>query len=184
MGHGEANNESLFKDEYGMKRMLAAAGLTAVLAMSGCSQPAEDAAQAADAATVASDAAAADAAAPATPVRAATPAAAPAAPGAPAFAVIYPGGTPSGPVLAAQGPAGPGGILTFTTSATPEEVVAFYRVRAEAAGLKSISSMNRDGVRGYGAGDGAAGSGQLLNVVASPVDDGSTSVQLDWTSGR
>ena len=109
--------------------------------------------------------------------------AAPAAPGAPAFAVVYPGGIDRGPVTVARGPDGPGGILSFTTEATPDAVVAFYRQRAEAAGLASVMAMNTGEARAYGAAAGD-GSGKLLHVVATPVEGGPTSVQLDWTNGR
>ncbi|MBU3970691.1 MAG: hypothetical protein KKE42_15485 [Alphaproteobacteria bacterium] len=160
-----------------MKRTLAAAGLMAALTMVGCSQaPAEEAPAAA--------AAAVDVAAPAAPASVEPAAsAAPAAAGAPAFAVIYPGGAPSGPATVARGPDGPGGILSFTTDATPEVVVDFYRRRAEAAGLASVMAMNTGEARAYGAA-ASDGSGKLLRVVATPVEDGPTSVQLDWTAGR
>lgn len=164
-----------------MKRMLAAAALTGAMVLTGCSgAPAEEAASAEDAAVDSAAAAAGPATASA---RAATPAA-PAAPGAPAFAVIYPGGAVEGPATMAQGPTGPGGILTFTTDATPETVTAFYRERAEAAGLTTIASMNQAGAAAYSAGNGASGRGQLLSVVATPVDGGPTSVQLSWAVGR
>lgn len=107
----------------------------------------------------------------------------PAGPDAPAFAVLYPGAEPSGAPTLAQGPAGPGGIVIFTTEATPDQVIDFYRQRAEAAGLTSINAMNQGDARGYSAGDGASGRGQLLSVVATPID-GVTSVQLDWSAGR
>lgn len=169
-----------------MKRSLAAAALTAALVMSGCSDagPAEEAAVAVD---VASEAAAPAAAAPADrAARAIAPSqpAQPAAAGAPAFAVIYPGGAPEAPATVAQGPQGPGGILVFTTDADPEAVIAFYRQRAEASGLKSINAMSQGEARAYSAGDGADGRGQLMSVIATPVEGGPTSVQLDWTNGR
>ena len=167
-----------------MKRTLAAAGLMAAMALAGCGQaPADEAALAGDAAAGATDAAAPVAA----EVRVATPApggaaALPAAPGAPAFAVIYPGGAVSGPPTVARGPDGaPGGILSFTTEATPEVVVAFYRQRAEAAGLSSVMAMNQGEARAYGA--VAQDRGDKLHVVATPLEDGPTNVQLDWTAG-
>jgi hypothetical protein len=163
-----------------MKRTLAATALVAAMAMAGCSPPAEEAAPVVAEAESAADAVAPTAAAPAeSPVAAA----APAAPGAPAFAVVYPGGTAQGPVTVARGPDGPGGILSFTTEATPDAVVAFYRQRAEAAGLASVMAMNTGEARAYGAAAGD-GSGKLLHVVATPVEGGQTSVQLDWTNGR
>ena len=162
-----------------MKRTLAAAALMASMAMAGCSPPAEDAAPAAEAAV------AADAAAPvaASPTSVPTAAAAPAAPGAPAFAVVYPGGVVDGPATVARSAEGPGGILSFTTEAAPDAVIGFYRNRAEAAGLASVMAMNTGEARAYGAA-ASDGSGKLLRVVATPVADGPTSVQLDWTNGR
>ena len=162
-----------------MKRTLAAAALMAALALAGCSQAPADEAPAAAEAAPAADAAAPAAAA--TPVAAG--AATPAAPGAPAFAVVYPGGAAEGPATVARGPDGPGGILSFTTDATPDAVIDFYRQRAEAAGLASVMAMNTGDARAYGAA-ASDGSGKLLRVVATPVEDGPTSVQLDWTAGR
>jgi hypothetical protein len=162
-----------------MKRTLAAAALMAAMAMAGCSQAPADEAPAAAEAVAAADAAVPAAATPAESSAAATPA----APGAPTFAVVYPGGAAQGPVTVARGPDGPGGILSFTTEATPDAVVAFYRQRAEAAGLASVMAMNTGEARAYGAA-ASDGSGKLLRVVATPVEDGPTSVQLDWTAGR
>lgn len=163
-----------------MKRMFAAAALMATLAAAGCGpSPAQDAAAPDEAAPDTAAVAAPEAAAPAAAI---TTAAAPAAPGAPVFAVVYPGGTVSGPATVARGPDGPGGILSFTTDAAPETVIAFYRERAEAAGLASVMAMNQGEARAYGAA-AEDGSGKLLRVVATPVEDGPTSVQLDWTAG-
>jgi len=166
-----------------MKRSLAAAAGLAAMVLAGCNdrEPAE-AAPAADDAAAAAAAPASEAAAPATVVAPAT--AVPAAPNAPAFAVIYPGAELKGPATTAQGPAGPGGIVQFTTDAAPDAVIAFYRQRAEAAGLKPINSMNRGNAQAYSAGDGADGRGQLMQVIATRVEDGPTDVQLDWTNGR
>ncbi|MBP8072018.1 MAG: hypothetical protein KAY20_00485 [Brevundimonas sp.] len=162
-----------------MKRTLAAAALMAALALAGCSQAPADEAPAAAEAAPAADAAAPAVAAPSVAAGAATPA----APGAPAFAVVYPGGATEGPATVARGPDGPGGILSFTTDATPDAVIDFYRQRAEAAGLASVMAMNTGDARAYGAA-ASDGSGKLLRVVATPVEDGPTSVQLDWTAGR
>lgn len=107
----------------------------------------------------------------------------PAAPGAPAFAVLYPGARTDGAPTLADGASGPGGVLAFTVDATPDEVVAFYKQRAEAAGLASVMGMNQGDTRAYG----AAGSGDTaaaLQVVASPAGGGGASVQLTWSAGR
>lgn len=163
-----------------MKRMLWAAGITAAIVMTGCDSNAEKQAEAVEATPTDSATEAATAAGPAAAtVTMAT--AEPAAPNAPEFAVIYPGGQPKSQAISAQGPAGPGGMLDFTTDATPDEVVAFYRQRAEAAGLKPINSLNRGDARAYSAGDGGT---RLLTVVVTPVDGAPNDVQLSWTSGR
>jgi hypothetical protein len=161
------------------------AALTATgLALAGCGQEADNTAEAKTEASAAPATAPADKAPAAAPAISDLGAAEPAAAGAPAFAVVYPGAIREGPATLAQGPSGPGGILGFTTEATPEQVIEFYRVRSEAAGLKSINAMNQGGALGYSAGDGADGRGELLSVVATPVDGGLTRVQLDWSAGR
>ena len=161
-----------------MKRMLWAAAVSAAIVMTGCGRNDGERAPAVDATPTDATTEAASAAGPAAPAPADN--AARAAADAPEFAVIYPGGQPKGPPTVAQGPAGPGGILEFTTDASPDEVVAFYRQQAEATGLKPINAMNREDARGYAAGDSG---GRLLNVVATPIDGGSTDVQLSWSSG-
>ncbi len=147
-----------------------------------------------DSVTENASAATADAAAAPTEV-AATPAAtpepspavdaragAPAAPGAPAFAVIYPAATLDAPAVIANGPTGPGGLATYSTDAEPDAVIAFHRAKAEAAGLTSAMEMNQGEARAYGA--TSRDGGKNLQVVASAVEDGPTSVQLTWSAGR
>ncbi|MGA0545466.1 hypothetical protein ACO2Q1_09340 [Brevundimonas sp. VNH65] len=97
--------------------------------------------------------------------------------GAPAFAVVYPGGR----VETATDEAAPTNALAFTTEATPEEVVEFYRRKAVTAGLLPVMSMNQGDVRGYGASD--ADGGTHLRVLAHPDEAGRTAVQLSWTDG-
>lgn len=164
-----------------MNRIFAGGALVAGLALAACGGDGEPKAPAAvDVAAPAAAPSAIEAA----PGTSAVAAAVPAAPNAPDFAVLYPDATPVGPATIARGPTGPGGILTFTTEAEPDAVVAFYRARAEATGLTTIASMNQGGARAYSAGDGATGAGKLLSVVATPGEDGPTNVQLSWTAGR
>ncbi len=115
-----------------------------------------------------------------TPVE--TAEAVPAAPGAPDYAALYPGAALDQPATIADGPDGAGGLVTFTTAASPDEVVAFYRNRAEAAGLSSVMGMNQGDARAYGAAGGQNGATNL-QVVAAPGEGGETSVQLSWSAG-
>lgn len=107
----------------------------------------------------------------------------PATEGAPTFAVLYPGAQVEGQPLLAGGEAGAGGLVTFTTTASPDDVVAFYRERAEAAGLRSVTGMNQGEARAYGAA-GDKANGPSLQVVAAPSDNATTSVQLSWSAGQ
>lgn len=102
--------------------------------------------------------------------------------GAPAFAVIYPGGVVETTPLTPVADGGAGGGVVFTSEASPDDIVEFYRRKAEAAGLASVMSMNQGETRGYGAAGAPGGAG--LQVVAHPVEPGQTSVQLTWTGGQ
>lgn len=106
----------------------------------------------------------------------------PASPGAPGFAVLYPGAELEAPPTTASGASGNGGLVTFRTDATPDEVVAFYEQRAATAGLRPVMGMSQGDARAFGASAGEA-DGAKLQVVAAP-DEGATSVQLSWSSGR
>jgi hypothetical protein len=169
-----------------MIRRLAASAVVVSLCLAGCQNPEPgvepigdgEAASKATPPTTAEPTAAPEAG------EATAPAAmsAPAAPGAPAFAALYPGAQVDGAPTQATGAAGDGGLVTFRTAATPDEVVAFYRERAEGAGLRSVMGMNQGDARAYGAAGGEP-EGASLQVVAAPGDDGETSVQLSWSEG-
>ena len=174
------------KDVGGMKRSVAAVAVAFTVGLTGCDGRSEAAPETespaampesapADIAPVAAAPAAAEAVAPT------GPAAAP-ADGAPAFAALYPGAQVDAPATVASGPTGPGGLITFTTDATPETVIAFYRQRAEAAGLAPVMAMNQGEARAYGAAARKA-DGATLQVVAAPGEGGLTSVQLTWSAG-
>ena len=167
-----------------MRRCVAIGVLAFSIGLAACDGPA--ASQGEEAAARSFEPDAASAAASDAPATASTgggsPASAGAIRGAPAFAVVYPGAQADGAPIAANGPSGPGGLITFSTDADPEAVVAFYRQRAEQAGLASIMAMNQGEARAYGA--AASGdNGASLQVVASPGEDGLTSVQLSWSAG-
>ena len=99
----------------------------------------------------------------------------------PAFAEAYPGATVEGDPLVANGPAGPGGVTTFTTNADSTAVMTFYRARAEAAGLTANTRSGQGSDLHYSA--DRQDTGASIDVVASPVD-GHTSVQLTWSAGQ
>lgn len=170
------------KDVGGMKRSVAAVAVALTVGLIGCDERSEAAPEPSPPAADAPAAAAA-------PLPEAAPSEAVLAPadaalidGAPAFAALYPGAQADGPATVATGPTGPGGLITFTTEAAPEAVVAFYRQRAEAAGLAPVMAMNQGEARAYGAAARKA-DGPTLQVVASPGEDGLTSVQLTWSAG-
>jgi hypothetical protein len=150
--------------------------LAAGLALTACSEPAEDAA--AEAPAVPVEAPASQAAAPPSPGR-------PAAPRAPAYAVLPADGRAESPATVAEGPGGPGGMVTYQTALSPDAVVDFHRGHAEASGLATVMTMTQGEARAYGAAaQDATGAG--LQVVASPVaaEGGpETSVTLTWTAG-
>ena len=171
------------KDVGGMKRSVAAVAVAFTVGLSGCDSrsqaaPEIEAPAATPETTPAVDAAPTAPAAPSAPVAAD----ALAIDGAPAFAAVYPGAQIDSPATLASGPTGPGGLVTFTTEATPETVIAFYRQRAEAAGLSPVMAMNQGEARAYGAA-ARKENGATLQVVASPGEGGLTSVQLSWSAG-
>lgn len=150
--------------------------LAAGLALTACSRSPEEAS--------------AEAPAPAAGAPASKAAAVPAtgrlaAPRAPAYAVMPEDGRVEAPATVAEGPAGPGGMVTYQTGLSPDAVVDFHRGHAEASGLATVMTMTQGEARAYGAAAQDA-SGAGLQVVASPVaaDDGpETSVTLTWTAG-
>lgn len=164
-----------------MRRCVAIGVLAFSIGLAACDSPAASRGEEAAAPSIEADAGAAstsDADAPAPT----TAEAAGLIDGAPPFAALYPGAEADGAPIVANGPSGPGGLITFSTDAEPETVVAFYRQRAEKAGLASIMAMNQGEARAYGA--AASGErGASLQVVASPGEDGLTSVQLSWSAG-
>ena len=168
-----------------MKRSVAAVAVALTVGLTGCNERSEAAPEiespAAMPETAPAEAAPVAVAAPAGEAVAASADAAP-IDGAPVFAALYPGAQADAPATVASGPTGPGGLITFTTEAAPEAVIAFYRQRAEAAGLAPVMAMNQGEARAYGAA-ARKENGATLQVVASPGEGGLTSVQLTWSVG-
>lgn len=164
-----------------MKSSLAVVSVVLTVAIAGCDRRAaiSDAEAHAEAPVVDAHPAVPAVVAPMT-TPTAVPASAVADGGVPQFAAVYPNAEIEGDPLTAAGPAGPGGVVTFLTDAQPETVIAFYRERAEAAGLATMMSLNQGEARAYGAQKQATGAS--LNVVAAPSET-RTSVQLTWSAG-
>ena len=166
-----------------MKRSVAAVAVAFTVGLTGCDGRSEAApeieASAATQETLPADGVAVVQAAPESAIAVADAAA---IDGAPAFAALYPGAQADGPATVASGPTGPGGLITFTTDAAPDAVVAFYRQRAEASGLAPVMAMNQGEARAYGAA-ARQENGASLQVVAAPGEGGLTSVQLTWSAG-
>lgn len=95
----------------------------------------------------------------------------------PAFAQTYPGAEIEQATLG-EADGSDGGLMVFNTEATPEQVVAFYKGKAEAAGLSPTMAMAQGDTHAYGAAHPQTGA--ALSVVASP-DGERTSVQLSWS---
>ncbi len=159
-----------------MKSSLAVVAVVVTVAIAGCDERAATPSAKADIAAGEQGRAEAAAASPAPPA----PAASSGEGSVPQFAALYPNAEVEGEPLAAGGAAGPGGMVTFVTDAQPDAVIAFYRERAEAAGLATMMSLNQGAARAYGAQKQATGAS--VNVVAAPVED-RTSVQLTWSAG-
>lgn len=165
-----------------MKRIVAAALMAGAAGLAACDRTAADPAATADPTTATAAPTTSASETPVAPsVASESPAAQPIVEGAPAFAVLYPGGEIEAPATIASSAAGPGGLVAFRSDADPATIVDFYRARAEAAGLSSVMAMNMGEARSYGAAKADAGAN--LQVVASPVEGGQTSVQLSWSAG-
>lgn len=166
-----------------MKRNFAVVAMTLTMGLSACegSSDTDLSAGEAGAATVPAAAAPPAIVSETAEARAERVPASPVVPGAPDYAALYPGAVIEGDPTVADGVAGPGGLLTFSTEAEPKAVVDFYKSRAEASGLSPVMSMNQGEAIAYGAG---SPSGATIQVVASPAETGGTSVQLSWSAGE
>lgn len=91
----------------------------------------------------------------------------------PDYAQPYPG---SRVVSTVNAPGDGAGMTTLETDADPEAIIAFYRERAEAAGLTPRASMTMGDTRQFGA---TGPDGEEFNVVVSPQGDRST-VAVTW----
>jgi hypothetical protein len=91
---------------------------------------------------------------------------------------IYPGAEVVSTTTVSAGD-GEGALVLMSVEATQDEVIAFYRQQAEAAGVVISGEMNTNGMRLIG---GESEDGLGLSVSASAGEDGRTAIQL--TVGR
>lgn len=99
--------------------------------------------------------------------------------GRPAFAPDYPGGNVVTTITATETDK-VGGVYGFTTADSPEKVFAFYRSRADAAGLKAQTNVETAGARIYAA-QGPAGD---VAITAAAQQPGQTYVQVTWSTPK
>lgn len=101
----------------------------------------------------------------------------------PSFAPLYPGATIESSIggLTSEDKKANGGAVTYTVKATPAEVVAFYKQKAEAAGLKRLMETNMGTSAMYSAEGDTSDKG--FQVIASSAD-GPTSVTVTWAEPR
>ncbi|MFZ5670296.1 MAG: hypothetical protein ACOY4K_12450 [Pseudomonadota bacterium] len=101
----------------------------------------------------------------------------------PAFAPLYPGGAIEGSVagVSRSDAEASGGTATFTTPDPPQKVIAFYKARTQAAGLKTEGEVNMGAALMLVARDDATDRG--LQVMASN-QAGKTSVTLFWATPK
>lgn len=96
------------------------------------------------------------------------------------YAPAYPGGEVGASFLGSSKD-GSGGMVTFTTSDSPDKVVEFYKARAVAAGLSNVSNMDINGAKMFGAKDDKTG--RSLSIQAS-VADGKTTAAVTFGTDK
>lgn len=92
------------------------------------------------------------------------------------YAPAYPGGVVTASFSGNSGE-GEGGMVSFTTTDSPDKIVEFYKARAAAAGLKNVSNIDINGAKMFGANDEK--SGRSLSIQAS-VADGKTNAAVTF----
>lgn len=96
----------------------------------------------------------------------------------PDYAPLYPGAKVSSSV-SSNGNNSSGAMVTFSVSAAPADVVAFYKQKAHAAGFSDTMNTATDNSMAFI----ATKDKKTLEVVASKSSDG-TQAQVIWSSGQ
>lgn len=99
--------------------------------------------------------------------------------GQPDFAPTYPGGQVQSTASGIGNAQANGGMVVFTTAASPDQVLTFYRGKALASGLKTQLDANMGAARQFAASDEATGRG--LQVIVSG-QAGASQVQVIWAT--
>ena len=94
----------------------------------------------------------------------------------PADIPLYPGAKVTAS-FSGQGKDGSGGMVSFTTTDTPDAVVAFYKQKAEAAGMAQTMNMDMNGTKSYVAANDK--DKRSLAITATKGSDGTTG-QVTW----
>lgn len=99
----------------------------------------------------------------------------------PDFAPIYPGSEMKSTATGIGDAKTNGGMAVFVTPDSPDQVLAFYREKARAAGLEVQLDADMGAARQFAANDEA--SGRLLQVIVS-AQAGMSQVQVIWGMNR
>jgi hypothetical protein len=89
---------------------------------------------------------------------------------------LYPGAKVTAS-FTGQGKEGSGGMVTFTTTASPDDVIAFYKQKADALGLAQTMNMDMGGTKSYVAANDKTK--RTMSITATKASDGTTG-QVTW----
>ena len=95
----------------------------------------------------------------------------------PDYAPLFPGAKVLSSVLG-NGSNGTGGMVSFSTSASPQDVIDFYKAKAKESGFEDAMSMNTGGTLMYAA--NATGGSKSMQITATK-DDKGTNAQVVWS---
>ncbi|MBI3677344.1 MAG: hypothetical protein HY243_12095 [Proteobacteria bacterium] len=96
----------------------------------------------------------------------------------PSFIPAYPGAKIATTMTGTDGN-GSGGMVAFTTSDSPQTVLAFYKQRVLGGGMKEAVTVNSGNTTMWSANDEASKRG--VQVTATKADDGKTTAQVVWS---
>lgn len=98
----------------------------------------------------------------------------------PAYLAVYPGASVAANINTNNAD-GTGGMVSLKTSAAPADVIAFYKQKAQAHGMKESMNADMNGTMTFAAANDAAK--EQLAVSAAKDSDGTT-VSITWSAGK